>query len=198
MKVLIAFHHPAPYKVKLFNELAKTIDLDVIFEINKAKNRTDSFYKFNQYNFKVIPVKLHRFPSKKFPRKDENIYGGALARYIRKHHKEYDHIIMNGYRQFAELNAIKYLHKKKMPYVLYINGGIIKTKECKFIQNYKTKYISGASYYLSPDKESNKYLVYYGANSEKIFNYPYATIHESEILSKKISLTGSDAAFSFL
>lgn len=64
MKVLIAFHHPAPYKVKLFNELAKTIDLDVIFEINKAKNRTDSFYKFNQYNFKVIPVKLHRFPSK--------------------------------------------------------------------------------------------------------------------------------------
>ena len=185
MKVLIAFHHPAPYKVKLFNELAKTIDLDVIFEINKAKNRTDSFYKFNQYNFKVIPVKLHRFPSKKFPRKDENIFGGALARYIRKHHKEYDHIIMNGYSKFAEMKAIRVMNRLHVPYILMINGGIIH-KENKIKKAIKTRYISSASMYFSPNVESNKYLTYYGADESKIRLYKYANIKESEIAHKPL------------
>ena len=177
-KVLIVFNHPAPYKVALFNELSKYFDLTVIFERSKERDRSKAFYFEKEYAFKTVSIKG-------IPYGNMNIISHGVKNHIK--HNEYDLIIMNGYRQFAELNAIKYLHKKKMPYVLYINGGIIKTKECKFVQKYKTKYISGASYYLSPDKESNKYLVYYGANSEKIFNYPYATIHESEILNKKVS-----------
>ena len=45
MRVLIIFNHPAPYKVNAFNELAKYVDLTVIFERTKAKDRPDSFYK---------------------------------------------------------------------------------------------------------------------------------------------------------
>ena len=132
MKVLIVFNHPAPYKVKLFNELAKSVDLDVIFERKKAKNRTTSFYKHNHYHFNVIDLKLHPFGK-------ENVYGGALARYIKKHYQEYDHIIMNGYSQFAELTAIRTMNRHHIPFILMINGGIIH-KERNFKRKLKTKY----------------------------------------------------------
>ena len=177
-KVLIVFNHPAPYKVALFNELSKYVGLTVIFERGKERDRPNNFYFEKEYKFKTVHIKG-------IPLGNMNIISSGVKNHIK--HNKYDLIIMNGYRQLAELKAIKYLKKHKIPYVLYINGGIIKTNESKFIQRIKTKYISGASYYMSPDKESNKYLVYYGANSEKIYNYPYATIRESDVLEKKLS-----------
>ena len=178
MKVLIVFNHPAPYKVKLFNELAKTIDLDVIFEIKKAKNRTASFYKYNKYHFNKIDLRLH-------PIGKENVFGGALARYIKKHYKEYDHIIMNGYSQFAELKAIRVMNRHHIPFILMINGGIIH-KENSFKKRMKTKYISSASMYYSPNEESNKYLEYYGADPSKIRLFKYSNIMASEINKKPL------------
>ena len=173
MKILVVFNHPAPYKVKLFNELAKSIDIDVIFELKKAKNRTDSFYKFNKYDFNTINLKLH-------PIGAENVWGGALKRYIKKHHQEYDHIIMNGYSQFAEMSAIKMMNKNHIPFTLMINGGVIHD-EMNFKRKYKTKLISSAASYFSPNEESNKYLIYYGADPKKINMYKYSNIMEKEI-----------------
>ena len=178
MKVLIVFNHPAPYKVKLFNELAKSIDLDVVFELKKARNRTESFYKYNEYNFNVIPLKLH-------PIGKENVYGGALKRYIKKHYKEYDYIIMNGYSQFAEISAIKMMNKKHIPFVLMINGGIIHN-EWSFKKKYKSKLISSASLYFSPNEESNKYLTYYGADPAKIQMYKYSNVLAKEVVKKPL------------
>lgn len=177
-KILIIFNHPAPYKVRLFNELSKFFDLHVIFERNSASDRNKLFYSEKNYNFT-----LHKI--KGIPVGKENF----ISRGIIKHLKEnkYDLIIMNGYSQFAEMTTLKYLKKNQIPYVLYINGGIIKTTENKLKKAIKSKYISGASWYFSPDAESNKYLIYYGAQSEKILNYPYSTIYENEIKTIKIN-----------
>lgn len=177
-KILIVFNHPAPYKVMFFNELAKYYDLSVIFERHKEKTRNKKFYYQTDYKFKTIHVKG-------IPVGNMNFISSGVKNHIK--HNKYDLIIMNGYRQNAERRAIRFLNKHKIPYVLYINGGIIKTNEFSLITKLKTKYISSAKYYFSPDKESNKYLVYYGANSEHIFNYPYATIKECEIVDKSLS-----------
>lgn len=171
-KVLIVFNHPAPYKVRLFNELAKNFELHVIFERTKANDRSNSFYYENSYNFnehKVSGIKLGR----------ENFISNQVAKHIKK--EKYDLIIMNGYSTFAEMKAIRYLKKSKTPFVLYINGGLINTKETCLKKRIKTSYISSASFYLSPDKNSNSYLEYYGANKEHIYNYPYSTIYKTEI-----------------
>lgn len=174
MKVLIVFNHPAPYKVKLFNELAKSVDLDVIFERKRAKNRTTSFYKHNHYHFNVINLKLH-------PLGKENVYGGALARYIKKHYQKYDHIIMNGYSQIAELKAIRTMNRHHIPFILMINGGIIH-KESNLKRRLKSKYISSAKMYFSPNNESNKYLEHYGADPSKIKLFKYSNITAKEIV----------------
>lgn len=171
-KILIVFNHPAPYKVRLFNELSKTFDLHVIFERQKAKDRNKKFYFEDEYKFTTHKIKS-------FPIGNENVISNGVIKHIKEN--KYDLIVMNGYSNFAEIKTIKYLKRNKIPYVLYINGGIIKHRESKLKKAIKTKLISGAQAYLSPDQESNKYLIYYGAQATKIFNYPYSTIYKSEI-----------------
>ncbi len=171
-KVLIVFNHPAPYKVRLFNELSKHFDLHVIFERSTNKDRNKAFYFEEKYNFtthKIHGIKVGR--------------EGFISRGIRRHlqYNEYDLIIMNGYSHFAEMNAINWMKKWHAPYVLYINGGTIKKESC-LKRKIKRHYISRANAYFSPDEESNKYLIHYGANPKVIYNYPYSTIYENEIV----------------
>ena len=172
-KVLIVFNHPAPYKVKLFNELAKHIDLTVIFERDSASDRNKNFYDEKDYLFKTVKIgglKVGR----------ENRLSSAVLKHIK--HNKYDLIIMNGYSMFPEMKALNYLIKNNIPYTLYINGGIAKEKESSLKRKLKTKYISNAKYYFSPDENSNKYLEFYGADQSKIYNYPYSTIYAKEVL----------------
>ena len=172
-KVLIVFNHPAPYKVRLFNELSKTFDLHVIFERDSASDRNKEFYSEEKYDFTTHKIKGLKVGAE-----------GLISCGVKKHlkHNKYDLVIMNGYSHYAEMKAIKYLQKHKVPYVLYINGGTIKSNECFIKKNLKKRYISGAKCYFSPDLESNKYLVHYGANEKDILNYPYSTIFDSEII----------------
>ena len=172
-KILIVFNHPAPYKVKLFNELSKYVDLTVIFERDKASDRNKSFYDEKEYKFKQVKINGINLGK-------ENIISSGVKKHLK--HNKYDLVIMNGFSQFAEMKAINYLIKNKIPYTLYINGGIIKEKESSLRRKLKRKYISHAEYYFSPDENSNKYLVFYGANEKKIFNYPYSTIYKKEVL----------------
>lgn len=173
MKVLIVFNHPAPYKVKLFNELSKKIDLFVIFERKSAKDRPDNFYSEKNYEFKNIVYEKGYLCR-------ENSFTCKLKKYIKENHKNYDLIVMNGYATISEQLAINYMIKHKIPYVLYINGGVIREKENKLIRKLKRRYISNAIGYLSPNEQASLYLTYYGAN-KSIFHYPYCTYYEKEI-----------------
>ena len=176
-KVLFVFNHPAPYKVRLLNELSKFLDLEVIFERGDASDRNKKFYFEQDYHFKLVPIKGIKIGT-------ENLLSNGVKKHLKKN--AYDLVIMNGYSQFPEMGAIKYLKKNKIPYCLYINGGIIH-KESSFKKNLKTKYISGATFYMSPDENSDKYLVYYGADKTKIKRYTYSTTYKSEVLDKPLS-----------
>lgn len=174
MKVLFVFNHPAPYKVRLFNELAKFIDLQVIFERSKAKDRPVSFYEGNVYNFKTIFLERGSFSK-------ENSNTNELKKYIAEHYQEYDLIIMNGYSTFTEMKAIHYMNKHHIKYILYINGGVLR-KECRLKTHIKKKIISSAWKYVSPCEEADLYLTHYGAQKENIYHYPYSTFYDEDVL----------------
>lgn len=176
MKTLFVFNHPAPYKVKVYNELNKLKDIQVIFERESAKDRPASFYADNQYNFPVIVFKKGSFSN-------ENTFSSDLKKYIKNHHSEYDIIVMNGYSTIAEMKAIRYMNKHHIPYVLQINGGIKKKDNC-IKKKMKRYYISHASKYLSPCSEADKYLLHYGARQEDIYHYPYGNYFSSDIITK--------------
>ena len=179
MKILIVFNHPAPYKIRLFNELAKYFDLEVIFEREKATNRPDSFYNAKDFNFKYSILKKGAYG-------EENSNTNELKKIIKARHQEFDAIIMNGYATPTELRAIHFMNKHHIPYVLYINGGLIK-KESKFKKWLKTKFISTAAKYFSPCEQADEYLRYYGADQSKIVHYVYSTIYEKDIVRKPLT-----------
>ena len=132
MRVLIIFNHPAPYKVNAFNELAKFVDLTVLFERTKAKDRPDSFYADNNYQFNYIFLKDSYIGK-------EGSISSNVKNYIKKLRHEYDVILMNGYSHVAELKAIKYMAKHHIKFGLLINGGVIKKENCikrRYINEY--------------------------------------------------------------
>ncbi len=178
MKILFVFNHPAPYKINLINELAKEHEIDVIFERDKNKNRNPLFYH-NSLKTTQIKISGIRFG-------DENHFSFSLKNYIKKHYKKYNLIIMNGYSTISEIIAINFMIKHHIQYSLYVNGGIIKNdNKRKF--NLKSKLISHANHYFSPCKQVNDYLIHYGADANKIFNYTYSTVYEKEMLANLLS-----------
>lgn len=178
MRVLIIFNHPAPYKVEAFNELSKYCDLTVLFERTKAKDRPDSFYDVNDYKFKTIFLKDGYIGR-------EGTISNGPRNYIKRHHQEFDAIIMNGYSHFAEIKAIRYLHSHKIKFGLLINGGVVK-KEGKLKKLYKTSLVNKADYYMSPSDEASKYLEYYGAKKDVIYKYIYSNLREKEIIKEPL------------
>ena len=94
---------------------------------------------------------------------------------------------MNGYSSLTEILTIRYLQRKKRPYVLYVNGGVIH-EDPKWRYRLKTKLVSGANYYFAPTPYIDPYLIHYGARQEQIMHYPYATVFNKDIIKEKISL----------
>ena len=178
MKILWLFNHPAPYKVDFFNELGKKVDLTVLFERSSESDRNRLFYHSKASNFKPIFLQSVALGS-------HNNIASHFIPYLKD--KTYDLIVINGWSSFTEMKAIHFLKKHKIPYIFAINGGIIPSKEAHFKKKLKTKMIGGASYYLCPDPESEKYLLHYSAKKETIHLFPYGTIYENEVLEEPLS-----------
>lgn len=178
MKVLWVFNHPAPYKVDFFNELGKKCDLTVFFERSNESDRNPQFYYEKAKNFSCHVLKSLKLGA-------ANNYTGVAKKEIKEH--SYDVIVMNGYSTFTEMKAIKYLHKKKMPYIFAINGGIVRKSESGLRRYLKHKFISDAAMYLAPDPKSAEYLKYYGADEKKIKLYPYSTVFAKEVLPEPLT-----------
>lgn len=174
MKVLIVFNHPAPYKVRLFNELSKDIDLDVIFERRSASDRPKDFYNCTQYRFNAMFLEKGAFGA-------ENSNTNELRKYIAENFKKYDLIIMNGYSTITEMKAIRFMKRKHIPFVLYINGGVIR-KESFFKKKVKESLILSAFHYMSPCKEADEFLKHYGVKNKQISNYIYSTFYDRDVL----------------
>ena len=119
MRVLIIFNHPAPYKVKAFNELSKYVSLTVLFERTRAKNRPDSFYDTNKYNFETVFLTDGYIGN-------EGTLSNKTREYIKRNHSKFDLIIMNGYSHLAEIKAIRYMSRHNIKFGLLINGGLVK------------------------------------------------------------------------
>ena len=178
MKVFWLFNHPAPYKVDFFNALGQYCDLDVLFERSSEKGRNSIFYSEK-------PLRFTAHVAHSIYLGGVDNYTTAPISYLKKN--RYDIIVLNGWRTLTEQKTIRYCQKKGIPYLFYINGGILNENEPRWLKKLKTRCISGATAYLCPDKTSAKYLRYYGADPNAITIYPYSSIFERQVLPHVLS-----------
>lgn len=176
MKVLYITNLASPYRVNFFNELNRYCDLTVLFERKKADDRNDEWYN-NEFNFNGIFLKSKSIGNEASASFD-------IIKYLRK---DFDIIILGGYSSLTAMIAIVYMRMHNIPYILNADGGFINYDEKKLKKIVKTFFISSAKYWLSSGNETNKYLVYYGAEKERIYKYPFTSIYKNEILNQPIS-----------
>lgn len=173
LKVLYLVNIPSPYRVSYFNELGKLCDLTVLFERKSSEEREEAWHNYNFENFKGVFLQGINY------KKNQGI-SVAFSKYINENN--YDHIIVGGYATPTGALLINYLKLKKIPYILNIDGGMIKDKESKLKAALKKYFISSASAWLSTGEVGSKYLRYYGADSKKIFSYPFTTLKEIDLI----------------
>lgn len=170
MKVLWITNIPSPYRVDFFNELGKYCDLTVLYERKKADNR--QWNSDENKNYKVVFLKGLK--------KDvDTALCFEVIKYLNK--RKYRHIVVGGYSTPTGMLAIQYMRFRRIKYILNCDGGFVR-EEKKLNYIVKKHFISKANCYLSSGKETNKYLIHYGAKSENINIYPFTSLYNEDIL----------------
>lgn len=172
MKVLYLTGIPAPYRVDLFNEMGKMMDLTVYFLGTSQSFRDKDWQSSHIKNFKGI------FLSEKEYNNSLNI---KTLKELRKHRKEYDLIVIHGYSNLSQTLSLFYLYRTDSKVLIEVDGGLIRD-ESKIKYRLKRFILSKADGWLSTGQKTTEYLRYYGAKEDKIYLYPFTSLYTSEIL----------------
>lgn len=176
-KVLFISNIPTPYRNEFYNELGKLTELTVIYE---AKGASDQGIRFN---WDISKVKNYKAIFLKNGDIEENRINSKVFQYLRK---QWNYIFVTNYSYMTEMAALIYLKLHRIPYVMEVDGGILK-KENIIKKSVKNFLISGAKSYFSPSKETDEFLLNYGAHLENIIRYPFTSINRKEILKKPLT-----------
>ena len=178
MKVLYIINIPSPYRVEFFNELSKFCELTVIYESDRATDRNDAWKGEASGGYKKIFLKGIRTGA-------EARFCPAVLKYIKK--SDFDVVVVYGYSSPTGMLAIMALHRKGIKFFLNADGGFIKDDESKTKKKIKHFFISKATWWLSSGELTSKYLEHYGAIPDKIFEYPFSSVRQADILQEALS-----------
>ena len=170
-KILFLTNIPSPYRVSFFNELGKACQLTVGFEGHYATDRNKNWQTEQVQYFTPIFLNGWRWRADAF-------WSFQILKLLRQY---WDCIIISGYSTPTSMLAIEYMRLRKIPFCLEVDGGLIRSdNKLKFWL--KKHFISAAYGWFSSGKETTKYLTHYGANPTKIYEYPFTSLLEKDIL----------------
>lgn len=173
LRVLYLTNLPAPYTVDFLNELGKECELTVIYERHSASDRNELWKSDTKPSYETIYLRGKEIGT-------ENSFCPEIKKYLKK---DYDKIIIGMYSTYTAMYAIRYLIKKKKPYYISTDGGFV-SSENGLKRKLKTYLMSHACGWFSPGKNTDEYLIYYGANKEKIYRYPFSSLSKEDILTE--------------
>lgn len=169
-KILFIYNIPSPYRVEFLNELNKKIDFKVVFEKETANHRNEKWLAKNK-----IRNSNNYFINKNILKFFKLLYDIFKS----------NTVILGGYSTKKSMLLIIFMNIINKSFILNADGGFIK-EESKFKYRLKKYFIESAKYWLSTGKKTSEYLMHYGANENKIFTYPFTSVHLNDItLNKK-------------
>ena len=173
-KALVTSSYPAPYRVGVFQELAKVYDLDVFFDTSTNENRNENWFcKSGDLYFEVLN---NETSWKHFKEKLKNI-------------KQYDFIIAYDYTRRPSRYVILKARIHGIPYFINCDGSI----PHKGIWRNLLKWIvypfifKGATGCFASGESAVKNYLKYGAKEDRIFIHHFTSLTEQDILKKPYS-----------
>lgn len=168
--ILYVSNIEVPYRTKFFNEIAKKIDLTVLYEREKSSNRNEEWAKAVKPLYKISYLKG-------INGRTESSFNIKIIKYVFS--KKYDNIVIGCYNSPSQIFAMlmmRFFHRK---YILNIDGeyyfddGGIKGKLKRFLLKGAEKYFIAGNV---PCNEIKKYI-----SNKKIYEYNFSSLTMKEI-----------------
>ena len=103
----------------------------------------------------------------------------GIIKYLKR--DAYDVIVLGVYSTPTAMLAIEYLRVMKIPFVMNTDGGFISKGESPLKYKVKRHFMGAASYWLSPSEQATDYIVYYGADRNRTYIYPFTSLTKHDI-----------------
>lgn len=158
-----------PYRTDFFNQLSKKVNLTVLYERSKSKNRNSNWITSKKIEFKYFfldGIKLG----------NEASFSFRIIKYILG---KYDAIIVGCFNSPVEMFAILFMKIFKIKYYINIDGEIFRPKNPfkRIIRNY---FLKGAYGYFCAGVKS-KQTLYSITKSKNITCYKFSSMSEKSI-----------------
>lgn len=172
-KVLFLTSYASPYRVQFFDELAKSAEVTVLLlESTKAQTHRDASW-FVSGNGSAEFVQLGQ---RKTTVKGKTVCWDVLD-WLKK---PFDEIIVCGYSHPTCILAMVYLNFKRIPFAMEVDGGLVRQDSSPAFL-FKHWLVTRPSRWYSTGAHTTQYLRYYGAKQEGIVEYPFSSLHASEL-----------------
>ncbi len=168
-KVLFITNLASPYRVRFFDELGKSTQVTVVYtdQAEEHKDREKAWFEGSQGNFREIQLKKQK---------------GKICWDVLDHIRQpYDDIILCGYSNPTFMLAIFYMKAKRIPFCLEADGGLIR-EESALKYRFKRALVSAATTWLSSGKGTTEFFCHYGAKRERVYEYPFSSLTDGDIL----------------
>ena len=178
-RVLFITSIASPYRVQFFDSLGKDMEVTVLLHDLGAQHtgRAAAWFEEGKGGFRTVQL------TKRIATVGgENLCTDVLA-WVKK---PFDAIVVCGYSSPTVMLAMAYMRLKKIPFYMEVDGGLIR-EESKAKYRFKKTLVSAASGWISSGKETTKFLVHYGAKREQVYEYPFSSLGEQDILKEPIS-----------
>lgn len=177
-RVLFLTNFASPYRVHFFDELAKYMDVTVLYSdrVEDIKHRNAQWFEEGEGHFH--PVQLTKVGSVG----EENLCLDVISWLKQK----FDYIIIGGYSSPTAILAMAWLRLHRIPFYMEVDGGLIR-QEGKLKYFVKKTLVSMANRWLSSGTHTTKYLVHYGADKNMVWEYPFTSLYEGDLLTDVVS-----------
>lgn len=175
-RVLFITNYASPYRVCFYDELAKYMDVTVLFSdrIEDKKHRSADWFISGQ----------GRFHSVQLERRVASFGGRDLCLDVKQWlNRKWDAIVVCGYAYPTTVLAMAYMRLHRIPFYMEVDGGLIR-EDSGFKYRLKRTLVTMASGWISSGRETTRYLVHYGAKAEAVSVYPFTSLWEKDIPSE--------------
>lgn len=173
-RVLFLTNIASPYRVHFYDELAKSMDVTVLYtdRAEDTKDRSADWFVPGDGIYRPVPLQ-HRIARLQGESLCPDVIGWLK--------KPYDAIVICGYSSPTAMLAMLWLRMKKIPFYMEVDGGLIRQEgKGKFL--FKKSLVRMADFWLSSGRHTTDFLLHYGAEKDRVYSYPFSSVLEKDIL----------------
>lgn len=168
MKLVFCTQNIAPFRMRWMDELGKYFQVTV-FHLNEYEKSTNR--RYISYNPKNVKVICHL----------RTVFGKILFDTDEVIKAQGDIYLLDGYGFAGQVDLINALSRKKIPFLISVDGGILDLSEKKIKFVFKKWIMSKASAFFSTSEDTDRFIQHYVGADKKIYRHLFSGLNISDV-----------------